>query len=191
MVGIPALKGRPILKRMPPQPHHAPSRITSPFSGRAAVPSGCGRGAGAGRSRLHQRRDSVSSSRFSSWAAGMRVGSMQFCKQSAWPGQRATVRYHHDHASPAIDTACCGCRADRVVPAPGGRRHGRRPPQLSSSTPLSGSALATMPERISLEFTEPVWPASVSLLLERDDGTLIPLAEPVIGADGHRVQAAK
>src|SRR5689334_23189367 len=62
--------------------------------------------------------------------------------------------------------------------------------QLSASTPLSGSALSAMPDQVGLEFTEPVVPASVSLRLERDDGTVIPLAQPVIDADGHRVRAA-
>src|SRR5690349_12516455 len=61
--------------------------------------------------------------------------------------------------------------------------------QLSNSTPLSGSALATMPGEISLEFTGPVVPTSISLALERDDGTPISIGEPVIEAGGHRVRA--
>jgi copper transport protein len=61
--------------------------------------------------------------------------------------------------------------------------------QLSNSTPLSGSALATMPEEISLEFTEPVVPTSISLVLERDDGRPIPTGGLVIEGGGHRVRA--
>src|SRR6476619_5968843 len=61
--------------------------------------------------------------------------------------------------------------------------------RLPNSSPLSGSALATMPSVISLEFSEPVVPGSITVVLERDDGSSIPLSPPVVDAGGHHVQA--
>ena len=61
--------------------------------------------------------------------------------------------------------------------------------RLTNSSPLSGSALATMPSVISLEFSEPVVPGSVNLVLERDDGSSIALSAPVVDAGGHHAQA--
>ena len=60
--------------------------------------------------------------------------------------------------------------------------------RLTNSSPLSGSALATMPAEISLEFSEPVVPGSVNLVLEREDGTSVALSAPVVDASGYHVQ---
>jgi copper transport protein len=62
--------------------------------------------------------------------------------------------------------------------------------RLKSADPLSGSALATFPASLTLEFSEPIVPASIVLNVEDESGAPAPIGEPRL-AHGDRIVAAE